>query len=479
MDSAKVGRILIARGAAGRKGPRLPLRGGTVSAAAMRRSPTEPMPMRGEASSGRALAIYAGLAWALNPVARLVQARRAARGKEDRARLPEKRGHASVQRPPGPLVWFHAIGVGESLALRTLFQSLRAARPDLTILLTTGNVGSVEAWGRIGLPDGVIHQFAPLDIPPWPGRFLDHWHPDLCAVAEIDLWPLLLARARARGIPTLLVNTRLTAERLRRRERLRILYGPALRGFRRILVQDAASAPRFVALGADPDRIEVAGAIKQAADPLPDRPEERVRLAAEIGARPLWLAAVTRDGEHAAILGAHARLRQSVPDLLLILAPRRPETADAVEDAAGALDLTVARRSRGERPDATVAILIADTLGEMGIWYRLSPLAFIGHSLPEPDVPQIGKNPFEAMALGCLVLHGPGRRHTQEIYDAIEGAGASVPVANAEALAPAILAHLDPAARAAPLAAAAVFLAEARRPLERTRELILETLPPA
>ncbi len=424
-------------------------------------------PRRGRPPAAPLLAAYLALARASGPLWRLVLARRTRAGKEDPARVGEKLGRPALARPPGRLVWFHAVSVGESLALLTLLRRLGREMPDAHFLLTTITRSSAEALARAGLPPRVIHQFAPADAPGPVGAFLGHWRPDAAVVAERDLWPLTLTETHRRGIPMLLVNARVTARGFRRRKRLPALYRGLYGLFERILMQNEDSRARFVAMGAPPDRLEVMGVLKTASDPLPDRPEERAALAARLGDRPRWLAGSTARREEAQLFEAHARARDRCPGLLFIIAPRQPGLADATEAEARARFAHVARRSRGETIGPETQVYIADTIGEMGLWFRLCPVTFMGNSLPVEGATPTGKNPWEAVALGSLVLHGPHTGNFAESYDALRAVGGAVEVADAAALAAAVVAAQDADFRAPRTAAAAALAAEAQAALDR------------
>jgi 3-deoxy-D-manno-octulosonic-acid transferase len=411
-----------------------------------------------------ALRLYLVFAALAEPLWRIALSLRARRGREDRARLPEKLGVPSAVRPAGRLVWFHAVSVGESMALLTLLRRLGAARPDLSFLLTTSTRASGQALAAQPLPDRVIHQYAPADCPRPIRRFLDHWRPDAFVLAEADTWPATLLAVHRRGIPMLMLNVVVTRRR-QRRARFRASFAVLFGLFRQILAQDADSAAALPALGAPAGRIRVMGVLKAASDPLPDNPAARAALSVALGTRPRWLAASTKVLEEPQLMQAHALALAACPDLLFVIAPRQPSEADATEAAALAAGLRVARRSRGEVPSAATQVYLADTIGEMGLWYRLCPVAFIGNSMPVPGTPLTGKNPWEALALGCLVIHGPSLGNFAESYRQLREAGAAVGIADAVGLAEAVLAAQDPGARAPRIAAAARLLAEAQAPL--------------
>ncbi|GAB4263653.1 MAG: 3-deoxy-D-manno-octulosonic acid transferase [Pararhodobacter sp.] len=412
--------------------------------------------------------LYLGFAALSAPLWRLALWLRQRKGREDATRGAEKLGRYTVPRPEGTVLWFHAVSVGEAQALVTLMQRLTAAHPALSILLTTHTLASAQALAARGLPERVIHQFAPADYPAAVRRFLAHWRPDALIVAEADMWPEMLMQARRLGLPMVLINTHVTERRYRRRRRIAATNGYLMNLFDTILVQDEASMTRYLDLGAPADKMSVMGVLKAASDPLPDRPEARAALAAQIGGRPVWLAASTKAIEEPQLMEAHALARRALPDLLLLIAPRQPTEADKTEAAARArfASCAIARRSREEPITPDTAVYIADTIGEMGLWYRLAPVAYTGNSLRVEGTPLTGKNPFEAVALGVMVLHGPDVGNFAEAYARLAAAGGALEVDGPQAMADAVVAAQDPAFRAPYLAGAARVQAENQHPLE-------------
>ena len=364
----------------------------------------------------------------LEPAAPAILRRRLARGKEDPERWREKLGEASLPRPDGRLVWLHAVGLGEVLALRGLVAAMAAIDPGLRFLLTSTARASAQAAAR-NLPPRTLHQFLPLDLPGPRRRFLDHWRPDLSIWAEQDLWPGLVAETARRGIPLALVNARMNAQAYRRRARARGLYAPLLRAFRLIAAQDAATARHLEALGA-PAPVAVTGSLKPAAPPLADSPEERARLAEALAGRPLWLAASTHAEDEEVALAAHRLVLERSPHTLLILAPRIPSRGAEIAQRCEGAGLAAARRSDGAPLASGVQVYIADTIGEMGLWYRLAPAALVGGSFG----PVEGHNPWEPARLDCAVLHGPRTANFAEDYAALAAARAARRVLTAEHL---------------------------------------------
>ncbi len=429
-----------------------------------------------------ALTLYLALSRWSEPLWKRHLKKRIARGKEEAGRQGERLATALPPRPDGPLLWCHALGYGEALALIAPIREILAERPDLTLLFTTSTRTAADGLARLGLPDRVIHQYAPVDAPGPVRRFLDHWRPDGFVLAELDLWPRMLTTLAARGVPMVMVNARLTDRRFANRRKLQGLYAPLWPLFQKILVQDQTSTDRMVTLGAPHDRVECAGLLKAAAAPLPDLPKARADLIQALGPRQIWVAASTQAREHDMILRAHAEMRKTLPDLVLVLAPRSPTDAPAIAQMAQDLfGQPAPRRSLGQSPTATTPVFLIDTMGEMGLVYRIAPLAFVGHSFPVPgDPPLTGKNPFEAAALGVMVLHGPCIGNFAESYEILAECGASEVVADAAALArrlPDLLS--DPAQVIDRGEKGRAILAQAALALPTTLRAIATVLPPA
>ncbi|WP_338661621.1 3-deoxy-D-manno-octulosonic acid transferase [Pararoseomonas sp. SCSIO 73927] len=407
------------------------------------------------------------------PLLPLWLARRARRGKEDPARLRERCGEGA-ERPPGPLLWLHGASVGESQSALPLIEALAEARPALRFLVTTGTLTAARLLtDRLpgALAGRVQHRFAPLDVPAHVARFLDGWRPDAAVFIESEIWPNLLLAARARGIPMALINARISDRSARGWGRLpgvaRRLFG----AFDLAIAQTEADAERLRALGARTARAW--GNLKFAARPLPAPEPALERLRAAIGARPVLLAASTHPGEEAQVAEAHARLRQDLPDLLTIIAPRHPERGPALARELEGFD--PALRSAGALPGPETAIYLADTLGELGLLYRVAGAALIGGSL----VPHGGQNPLEAARLGCPVLLGPHTGNFTAIADRMLEAGAALRVADAAALAEAAGGVLTDADRARSMTTAAARIAADAGALPERMAAAIGTLLPA
>jgi 3-deoxy-D-manno-octulosonic-acid transferase len=345
------------------------------------------------------LALYGLAARLAEPLAPGLLRRRAAAGREDPERLSERLGRASQPRPGGPLVWLHGVSVGESLSLLALVEGLRTRRPDLALLVTSGTRTSADLLAR-RLPDGVIHQYVPVDGPRAVRRFLDHWRPDLGVFAESELWPNLLRSARRRGTRLALVSARITEGTAATWRRAPASARSLLGVFDLILPQDRASAARLTELGAACGR-ELN--LKRAGAPLPFDRAELERLQGLAAGRPVILAASTHPGEEALVASAAAGL-----GALLVLAPRHPERGGEIADA-----LAAPRRALGQSPGPGDPVWIADTLGEMGLFFRLADLVVMGGSFPGGIG---GHNPLEPARLGVPVLTGPDIANSADVY---------------------------------------------------------------
>jgi len=366
------------------------------------------------------LTAWAGATTAAAPGLNLLLQFRLRRGKEIPTRLAERRGVDPTPRPPGPLIWAHAASVGETMSFLPVLAALAAKAPALTLLMTTGTVTSAELLARripdMGLESRVLHRFAPLDVPAWGARFLDHWRPDAGCLVESELWPNLLAACKRRGVPLMLMNARLSPRSHARWRRVPGVARTLLDCFDRIEARSEADAERLRSLGAK--AVGVPGDLKFAAPPLPADPAELDRLRGLLNGRPVWLAASTHPGENAAIVEAHRLLAPRHPGLLTVIVPRHPERGRAVAELAGAVACT--RRAAPADPPAEGGVYVADTVGELGLWYRLAPVAFIGGSL----IPHGGQNPLEAARLGCAIAAGPHMGNFAVAIEELERMGA-------------------------------------------------------
>lgn len=418
-------------------------------------------------------ALYRGLTLVAGPAVRLYLARRLSAGKEDPRRRGERLGHAARPRPPGPLVWVHAASVGEANSILVLVERLLADHPRLSVLMTTGTVTSAELMGR-RLPAGAFHQFVPVDLPAAVDRFLDHWRPDAVLWIESEIWPNLLDGIRRRGIPAALVNARLSQRSFGRWRRMPGFIRRLLSTFRLILAQTEGDAERLRALGAG--NAACIGNLKYSAAPPPADPAALDALKEAVAGRPLWLFASTHPGEDELAADVHHALAGRLPGLLTVIAPRHPHRGPDIARLMAGRGLSVASRSTGALPGAGDAVYVADTLGELGVLYRLAPVVCMGGSF----IRHGGQNPVEPAQLGCAVLYGPHMWNFAEITAALEAAGGARPLADAAGLAPAVEALLrDDSARAPLVAGAARVTGDNRRAVDRVAGALAPLLAPA
>lgn len=414
-----------------------------------------------------ALGLYRAATGLLEPFAPALLAARARRGKEDPARLSERLGRSAAARPEGPLVWLHGASVGESLSILPLVERLRAERPRTTVLVTSGTTTSAALLAK-RLPSGAIHQYVPVDAPGAARRFIARWKPDLAVFVESELWPNLLLEAKAAGTRLALVSAKLSDRSFARWSKRPDAARQLLSGFDLILAQDARAHERFEFLGG---RVAGEADLKFGAAPLPvDAPAlavERARFP-----RPPLLLASTHPGEDEIALDAVTVLAAKGADRPpVILAPRHVERGPAIAALAQARGLTAVLRSQA--PGESADVVVADTLGEMGLWFRLAGTAVIAGSL----VPNIGgHNPLEAARLDCPAISGPFVENWASAFaglQAIDGVVMTTPDALGEALAADFARPADAKARAARARAFVnVRDAEARAGLSRIIELV-------
>jgi 3-deoxy-D-manno-octulosonic-acid transferase len=371
-------------------------------------------------------ALYTAATTLAAPALRAYLRRRAARGKEIAARLPEREGIDPTPRPAGKLLWVHAASMGESISVLPVL----AALPDhLSVLLTTGTVTSATLLAtrlpQLGLDRRVQHRFVPLDVPAWAARFIDHWRPDVAAFVESETWPNLLGACAARGIPVMLVNARMSGKSFANWRRVPGFARAVFASYAAIQPQSNDDAARLADLGAR--NLLAASNLKFAAVPLPVEPTALAEVDHLLGDRPAWLAASTHPGEESLIAEAHARLAATRPGLVTIIVPRHPERGAELAAALGA-----PRRSQGAGPPVGGGIWIADTMGELGLFYRRCPIVFVGKSLISPGG---GQNPLEPARLGCAVAMGVQDSNFTEAVRVLRDAGALHQVADASELA--------------------------------------------
>lgn len=406
------------------------------------------------------LGAYRLLGAAAYPAVGPYLALRASRGKEDHRRRRERYGVASRERPAGPLVWVHAASVGETNAVVPLIQAIVAY--GVPIVLTTGTVTSAKvAQERLG--NLIIHQYVPLDMKPAVSRFLDHWRPDLAIIAESEIWPMTILELGARRVPQVLVNGRLSDRSFQSWKKRSYLAEALLENLAHVVAQSELDGERFTALGARP--VTVSGNLK--VDTAPPAVEEKALavLQAQIGRRPTWAAVSTHAGEERVAAEVHRELKPGHPGLLSVIVPRHPERGPALAAELRGMGLSVVERSSGAPITPQTDVLLGDTIGEMGLYLRLTEIAFVGGSLTAEG----GHNPLEPAMLDTAVLSGRAVQNFRESYKRLLDGGGARLVKDREMLAASVAQLLaDTAARQRMIAAGAAVVAEMRGALVRT-----------
>lgn len=387
----------------------------------------------------------------IRPVTPLILSFRVSKGKEDATRLNERYGRASRERPAGRLAWIHAASVGETIAILPVIRKLRSER--VQVLLTTVTVTAAKIAAE-RLPAGAIHQFAPLDCKPFTEAFLAHWRPDVALFVESEMWPQAVMSLSARHIPLVVANARMSERSFAGWNRFRTVVSDLFTRVTLCLAQTARDGERYAALGVQ--KVVVTGNLKFDSPPLTAAPEALAAFRGALGGRPVWLAASTHPGEDEIVADAHVRLAAERPGLLTVIVPRHPERGAGIAAMLAARGLTVARRRAEEPLTADVDVYVADTLGELGLFYRAAPVAVVGGSL----VAHGGQNPIEPVMLGCAVLHGPHVHNFADVYAALDALpDAAKPVTGASDLASeAGLLLADPELRGRRVAAASAAL---------------------
>lgn len=362
---------------------------------------------------------YRAATTVFSPFAGLLLRARFHRGKEDATRLKERTGVTQLARPDAPAIWLHGASVGEAIALLPLIDRLSGR--GLHLLVTTGTRTSAEVMAQ-RLPPGATHQYVPLDVPKFLRRFLSHWQPNLFILAESELWPNMLIEIFEARIPAIIVNGRMSERSMQRWLKAPVAAENLVGRLALCLTQSEEDARRFTELGATHARS--AGNLKFDSLPPPVDNAELARLTALVGTNPVWLAASTHPGEEEIALAVHNHLLPRWPNLLTIILPRHPGRGAEISALAASAGLAAHMRSRRDALPSEGGIYIADTIGETGLFYRLSGIAFMGRSLAGGG----GQNPIEPAKLGTAILHGPQISNFMQVYSALHETGGAIEI---------------------------------------------------
>jgi 3-deoxy-D-manno-octulosonic-acid transferase len=383
-----------------------------------------PLALRAYRQATRWIAPFAGsiLNWRLK------------RGKEDPARIQERRGVAGIERPEGALIWIHGASVGEVLSVLPVVEHIRAR--GFNVLVTSGTVTAAQMAAQ-RMPAGTLHQYVPLDSPRFVQSFLDHWKPGLALIAESEFWPNLLFETSNRNIPVVLVNGRLSPRSFSRWKNAKKTAKALLSSFDLCLAQDHDVADRLAQLGAP--RVLATGNLKFDVMPPPANAHDMQEMKRTIHNRPIFLAASTHHGEDEEVIEAHIDVMAKIPDLLTIIVPRHPDRGGEIAQLAQEYRLSPAMRSRNHLPDRGTHIYVADTIGELGLFYRLAPIVFMGGSL----IKHGGQNPIEPAKLDSAIMHGPFVHNFANIYSELNRQRGAATVTDGRSLATSLARLLD------------------------------------
>ena len=360
------------------------------------------------------IGIYNNLVRILYPIAirRYINKRKKI-GKEDIKRFNERVGRPKMSRPQGRLIWLHGASVGESISMLPLINRLLELYPDVHVMVTTGTTTSAEVMAK-RLPERAFHQYLPIDNPMFTTRFIRHWQPTIALWFESEFWPAMLSSIKRKNIPLILINGRISNKSFKRWQQFDFIIKELLACFTACLGQSEEDAYRLRVLGAK-DAMCL-GNLKYAGLPIPVDATKKEEIMRQIGNRPLWLASSTHNDEEFKIGRFLKELQQKHPNLLTMIAPRHPNRGKEIQEKLQQdYGLKVALRSAGEPIEPQTDVYVADTIGEMGIWYEISPIVFIGGSL----IPHGGQNFMEPSRCRDAVIVGP---HMHNFTDAMNRA---------------------------------------------------------
>ncbi len=418
------------------------------------------------------LAAYLAVSSRADRRARSVLRQRLARGKEDHSRSEERLGVPGKPRPPGMMVWIHSASVGEVISVLKVVEEIARLRGDIGFLITTGTLSSAELL-QTRMPERTLHQFIPYDTRNAVEKFLDYWKPSIGIWTESELWPTLICESHRRRIPLLFVNARMSEKSYRRWRWIPGFAASLLRRFDGALCQDSRTGRYLHRLGLPAARIDVTGSLKRGAGALPCNPRDRDSFVRAVAGRKLWLAASTHDGEEELVGQAHSLLEQRHEGMLLVLVPRHPERGREIGDRLTSLGYRVRLRSEGELPAEGDQIHVADTFGELGLWYRVAPVSFVGGSMVESG----GHNPYEPALLESVILHGPHVGNFAQDFARFSSAGAARQVETPAGLADAVDEMLDPDAARRMTSAALTICSGGEAIVQQVAERILVLIP--
>ena len=342
-------------------------------------------------------------------------------GKEDKNRHDERIGISKIPKPNGFLFWVHAASIGESLSVISLIENLLKNCPNSYLMITTGTITSAKIL-KDRLPDRAFHQYVPVDKPSYVSRFIEHWRPDVALWTESEFWPNVIFATHKAEIPLLLLNGRISDKSYAKWQIAPSLMKDILNCFNVCFGQSEEDVLRLKKLGAP--KAKNLGNLKFSVPPLPVDAQCLDELQSQIRNRPLWLAASTHYLEEDMITNIHRKLKNIHKDILTIIVPRQVNRGEKISRLLENKNIPYALRSRNNPITPSTQIYIADTMGELGLFFSLSDIVFMGKSL----VPHGGQNPLEPLKLGCAVVHGPHMTNFRWICEEMKKCGCSIEV---------------------------------------------------
>ncbi len=329
------------------------------------------------------------------------------KGKEHKERYREKLGYYKYNRPQNEVIWINSLGLGETLSLTFFLEQLSKYYPDKTLLLTSSTLQSQIALENIPLGDNIVHQFAPVDNYKALKRFFDHWDPKIALFSELDIWPLRVSEVKKRKTPILLINSRMNEKKKRTRKWLGTSFSETLKAFDHIFLQDESSRSHFVEFGVDERKMTVRGPLKSAGTIFQDSSATEKKIKKILQGKLIWTAASLHQREEIEILEAYKLAKRKLENLVLVMVPRSIEySKNTKEKAKMYSDGVILRTKNDHMPGKNTQIIVVGRIGELGLWYKLSLISFIGNSLNYKEI-KTGKNPYEALQAKTAVIHGP------------------------------------------------------------------------
>ncbi len=416
--------------------------------------------------------LYTLVMYLMTPVILFRLAWRGLRYREYFSRWRERFGYFAASGLDRPIL-VHAVSVGEFNAAVPLIEALMKRYAERPFVITTITpTGSDRVRAQFG--DRVFHVYLPYDLPTAVRRFLDRIQPSFAVVMETEIWPNLFIACRQRGIPIVLANARLSQRSLLRYRPVASLARRALRCCSFVAAQSQTDATRLLSLGADPERLSVAGNLKFELAVPDTLPAQRDALRKLWGAeRPVWIAASTHEGEDEPVLRAHLKLLRTQPGALLLIAPRHPERFRAVLALSQQLGLTCRVRTQHGQPQADTQCFVIDTMGELLCYFGASDVAFVAGSFAAIG----GHNVLEPAVVGRPVIVGPHTFNFSEVTEAMIAAGAAIRVGDSAELASTLERLLgDPDTRASMGRAALALVDRERGAVDRTMAIVADAM---